>query len=253
MRIYLLMHLVQDRRHKQMLKFEEDKKYISREGEVVTLVNVDNSSNNMYPLMDALGTIYARNGKYFHEGDENPKDLVAEYETASGTTGSVTNALAEDSSDELTVEKIEDAKKAFEEADVPEDECVDVFNMDFAELEAKIIADSIKSNTQRYMDFHAEICERMKAITKAKNADYTGEGDDPFANFKIVELNGITSTERGFLVRMSDKMARITSFVQKGTLEVKDESVQDTLMDLANYCILMMGYINSKKGKNNDS
>lgn len=84
-------------------------------------------------------------------------------------------------------------------------------------------------------------------ITKVKNADYTGVGDDPFANFNRVELMGITDTTRGFLVRMLDKFCRITSFAQKGVLEVKEESVEDTLFDLANYCILLAGYIKSKR------
>lgn len=87
----------------------------------------------------------------------------------------------------------------------------------------------------------------MMEVTKRKNADYTGETSDPFANFTKVEALGITDTERGFLVRMTDKMARITSFVQKGELQVKDESVQDTLLDLANYAVLLSAYITSKK------
>ena len=67
-----------------------------------------------------------------------------------------------------------------------------------------------------------------------KNKDYTGGSDDPFANFKSVEVLGI-STEVGFLTRMMDKMKRIASFVHKGELAVKDESVTDTLQDLSNY------------------
>ena len=102
-------------------------------------------------------------------------------------------------------------------------------------------------NKAEYVEFHKASCEKMQAITKAKNADYTGDGDDPFANFSRVEALGITDTTRGFLVRMTDKLSRITSFAQKGVLQVKDESVEDTLLDLANYCILLAGYIRSKK------
>lgn len=101
---------------------------------------------------------------------------------------------------------------------------------------------------QDYFEFHKECLEKMAKITAAKNADYTGVGDDPFANFTRVEAMGICSTEQGFLTRMMDKMSRINSFVQKGELQVKDESVQDTLLDLANYAILLAGYIRSKKG-----
>ncbi|NIR13553.1 MAG: DUF1599 domain-containing protein [Desulfobacterales bacterium] len=102
-------------------------------------------------------------------------------------------------------------------------------------------------NKQEYFEYHKNFCEKMISVTKAKNADYTGITDDPFANFTRVEALGICSTEQGFLTRMMDKFCRITSFVQKGVLEVKDESVEDTLHDLANYCVLMAGFIKRKR------
>lgn len=102
-------------------------------------------------------------------------------------------------------------------------------------------------NREEYLDFHRASCDKMVEITAAKNHDYCGVGDDPFANFRRVEVLGITDTLRGFLVRMTDKFSRITSFVQKGILLVKDESVEDTLLDLSNYCILMAGFIKSEK------
>jgi hypothetical protein len=104
---------------------------------------------------------------------------------------------------------------------------------------------------EEYLRFHQDCCDRMVATTAAKNADYTGTNPDPFANFAGVEDVDICATETGFLVRMYDKFARIRSFVQKGVLQVKDESVEDTLIDLANYCILLAGYIRSKKKETN--
>jgi hypothetical protein len=104
-----------------------------------------------------------------------------------------------------------------------------------------------------YLAYHEGVCTRLVQITKAKNADYTGTSDDPFANFSVCENLGIAKTEQGFLVRMTDKMSRINSFVQKGVLEVKDESIEDTLLDLANYCILMSGYIKAKKASAPDA
>lgn len=102
---------------------------------------------------------------------------------------------------------------------------------------------------EEYMKFHAECCEKMIATTKAKNADYTGGSADPFANFQqvghIVQLPQVV--EIGFVTRMSDKFSRIGSFVTKGILQVKDESVEDTLIDMANYCILFAGYLRSKR------
>lgn len=100
-----------------------------------------------------------------------------------------------------------------------------------------------------YLEFHQKTCQYMIEVTKKKNADYTGTGSDPFANFRRCEQLDICSAEQGFLTRMTDKLARINSYVQKGELQVKDESVTDTLIDLANYSILMAGYIKSKAKK----
>lgn len=100
---------------------------------------------------------------------------------------------------------------------------------------------------EEYLKYHRDMCDRMVGITERKNSDYTGDSGDPFFNFTRVEAIGISSTEQGFLTRMFDKFARITTFVQKGVLQVQDESVEDTLLDLANYCILMAGYIRAKK------
>lgn len=102
---------------------------------------------------------------------------------------------------------------------------------------------------KEYLKFHEDTCKRLVEITRAKNSDYTGISDDPFANFRRCEQLDICSTEQGFMTRMTDKLARINSYCQKGQLQVKDESVLDTLLDLANYSILMAGFIKSKNGQ----
>ncbi len=102
---------------------------------------------------------------------------------------------------------------------------------------------------EEYLTYHKNCCDKMVAITSKKNADYTGATGDPFANFKCVEQLGIVNTEEGFLTRMMDKVSRINTFIKKGVLQVSDESVEDTLLDLANYSILLAGYIRSKKQK----
>lgn len=106
-------------------------------------------------------------------------------------------------------------------------------------------------NKEEYFIHHKNFIDRMSVVTAAKNHDYTGATDDPFANFRRCEQLGVCSAEQGFLVRMTDKLARITSFVQQGNLQVKDESVQDTLLDLANYCALLSGFIESRKPPSN--
>lgn len=102
-------------------------------------------------------------------------------------------------------------------------------------------------NSKEFIQFHKETVTRMNEIVTSKNHDYTGDNGDAFANFKVVEEMGICSTEQGFLTRMMDKMMRVNTFVQKGTLKVADEKVEDTLLDLANYAILMVGHIKAKR------
>jgi len=99
-----------------------------------------------------------------------------------------------------------------------------------------------------FVEFHAQTVKKMNEICKAKNQDYSGGGDSSaFNNFMVVEHKGVCSTEAGFLVRMEDKMMRINNLIKNKTAAVKDESIEDTLMDLANYSILMMGYLKSKR------
>lgn len=98
---------------------------------------------------------------------------------------------------------------------------------------------------QYLTDFEA-ITKQMLETTRRKNNDYS-YGDEPFRNFTMVEQMGIAMTEQGFLTRMTDKMMRLSTFVQGGTLQVADEKVEDTLVDLANYSILMLCYLRSKR------
>ena len=72
---------------------------------------------------------------------------------------------------------------------------------------------------------HEMLCSTARELMKKKNADYAGRnGVEPFANFTRVEAMGICSTERGMLVRVTDKMSRLSSFVESGKLKVANES-----------------------------
>jgi hypothetical protein len=101
---------------------------------------------------------------------------------------------------------------------------------------------------------HKALCNKAFSLMQRKNADYAGKGgDEPFANFTRCEAMGICKTEAGMLVRMTDKMSRLSSFVESGTLEVKDESVEDTCLDLINYSVLFYAFLQSKKEQNHES
>jgi len=103
-------------------------------------------------------------------------------------------------------------------------------------------------NRSDYLELHKQFCDKARELSARKNSDYAGHaGDKPFANFEGVEAMGITSTERGFLVRMTDKLSRLSTFCDGGIFEVKDESVEDTCMDLVNYAILFYAFVKGKK------
>lgn len=89
---------------------------------------------------------------------------------------------------------------------------------------------------ERYLNTFKELVDEMYALTQRKNADYAGE-EDPFKNFREF---GTT----GFLVRMSDKWSRIRNLLSSGKAPaVKDEKVEDTLLDLATYSILLICWL----------
>jgi len=98
------------------------------------------------------------------------------------------------------------------------------------------------------LKMHEKICGQAQSLMRKKNADYAGnDGLEPFANFTRVEAMGICSTEQGFLVRMTDKMSRLSSFVESGKLAVENESFEDTIIDIVNYSVLMYAYLYDKK------
>lgn len=77
---------------------------------------------------------------------------------------------------------------------------------------------------------HAQIVNGLTELYKAKNSDYGDSVHETYLKY------GLTS----FLVRMEDKMSRLRSLSTKSSAEqrAKDESIRDTLLDLANYAII---------------
>lgn len=95
---------------------------------------------------------------------------------------------------------------------------------------------------------HEMLCNAARELMKKKNADYAGRnGVEPFANFTRVESMGICKTEVGMMVRIVDKMSRLSSFMESGKLEVANESFEDTIVDVINYMILLHSYLKDKK------
>lgn len=84
-------------------------------------------------------------------------------------------------------------------------------------------------------------------ISRKKNSDYAGVSD-PFKNFRNCETYGV-SAEKGIIVRMTDKLTRASNLLEREAL-VADEKIGDTLLDLANYSIILKLMLENKKRTN---
>ena len=104
--------------------------------------------------------------------------------------------------------------------------------------------------SQDLFNIHRELCADALYLMEKKNHDYAGKsGHEPFANFTRAEAMGITTTERGMMVRMLDKMSRLSSYMDSGDFKVQDEKLRDTIVDLINYSILLYSYLEEKNEK----
>ena len=88
-----------------------------------------------------------------------------------------------------------------------------------------------------------EITEELQDIYYKKNKDYGSSVTDTYKKF------GLTS----FLVRLTDKLNRLVTLNSNKEIMIKDEKIEDTLMDMANYCILALIELrNDSKGEKNE-
>ena len=80
------------------------------------------------------------------------------------------------------------------------------------------------------VDCHRKLCEELNTLYAKKNADY---GDSFHQTF----------LEEGYAmsrIRLMDKLNRFKTLSRKDPAkhEVRDESLRDTLLDLANYALM---------------
>lgn len=84
-----------------------------------------------------------------------------------------------------------------------------------------------------------EITEQMADLYERKNKDY----GDSFSN-SLDEFGVIAG-----VVRLNDKMSRIKALTKNGEQLVLDESIKDTLQDLANYSIMTMMWLEGRENE----
>lgn len=82
-----------------------------------------------------------------------------------------------------------------------------------------------------------DITDEMNALYERKNHDYGNSFSETFRKLGIISA----------ATRMLDKMNRIVSIVTKDQQKVNDESLRDTLIDIANYAVMTIMEIDKKK------
>ena len=100
-------------------------------------------------------------------------------------------------------------------------------NTDLASYEA-----DLESNHRAFQDIQTEAAVITGVLQEKRiNREKIAHGDSFHQTF----------TEEGMAmsrIRLGDKLARFKSLTKSGVQEVKDESIRDTLIDLANYAIM---------------
>lgn len=87
-----------------------------------------------------------------------------------------------------------------------------------------------------------DLTNEMLKIYKEKNSDYGDSFSKSYNEFGIIAP----------VVRMNDKMERIKQLSKAEDIKVKDESLHDTLIDMANYALMTaveMELESEKEGK----
>ena len=80
------------------------------------------------------------------------------------------------------------------------------------------------------------ICRDLMTLHARKNKDYGNAADASYRDFGLIS----------YVIRLNDKMNRLKSLTKPGVeQEVKSESIEDTLMDLAAYAIMAIESLRS--------
>ena len=75
---------------------------------------------------------------------------------------------------------------------------------------------------------HLDVLSDLINMYSNKNADYGDSAYRTFLKFGMMS----------YFIRMSDKMNRLETLIVNDGKSMVEESVEDTLMDLANYCVM---------------
>lgn len=88
------------------------------------------------------------------------------------------------------------------------------------------------------LQLHDELTKRARALIEKKNHDYSS-AKDPLSGITACEIIGVPPY-KGVLVRMLDKVSRLSNVLDKNQNKVYNETVEDTVLDIINYAVLLL-------------
>lgn len=102
-------------------------------------------------------------------------------------------------------------------------------------------------NKQEFLNESQKLLDQIITTIEKKNNDYSGGDSNPFSNFKLgADLGFTPSMEHGLMLRVTDKLQRIRSYLQKGELAVPNESIYDAISDTIGYMLILNAMIKDK-------
>ncbi len=93
---------------------------------------------------------------------------------------------------------------------------------------------------QQKVNAFEDVTIALRTLYEAKNRDYNDSFGQSFEKW------GLPMS----CIRLGDKLNRLESFAQHKEMQVQDEGVKDTLMDLANYAIMTLVELELAQKKN---
>jgi hypothetical protein len=81
------------------------------------------------------------------------------------------------------------------------------------------------------------VTAEMLNMYQRKNADYGNSFAETIQEFGFIPA----------VARINDKLKRVKNMVKGKDMNIKDESMRDNLMDIANYCVLTIMELDNQK------
>ena len=102
---------------------------------------------------------------------------------------------------------------------------------------------TLSGDVMNKYDRHMEICKKLNEIYVKKNHDYGDSFSESYGKYGNVMP----------IIRLEDKLNRFRNLGMNGSAEVNTESMEDTLLDLANYAIMTVIEIESRERNNENN